>query len=37
MYNLSEKRSQPVNDDNGEEKAMAKALIYAMKRVNSII
>jgi len=35
MHNLSEKRSQPVGDDNGEEEAMAKALIYAMKRVNS--
>jgi len=35
MHNLSEKRSQPVSDDNGEEEAMAKALIYAMKRVNS--
>jgi len=34
MHNLSEKRSQPIGDDNGEEEAMVKALIYSMKRVN---
>ncbi|XP_018369314.1 PREDICTED: transcription factor Adf-1-like [Trachymyrmex cornetzi] len=34
MHNLTEKRSQAVNDD-GEEAAMAKTLIYALKRVNS--
>ncbi|KAM0734105.1 hypothetical protein ACS0PU_012470 [Formica fusca] len=35
MHNLTEKRSQPVSDDNGEEAAMAKALIYALRRVSS--
>lgn len=39
VNNLSEKRSQSVtlvdNDDGGEEAAMAKALLYALKRVNS--
>ncbi|KYN02022.1 hypothetical protein ALC62_07174 [Cyphomyrmex costatus] len=34
MHNLTEKRSQAISDD-GEEAAMAKALIYALKRVNS--
>ncbi|XP_018307740.1 transcription factor Adf-1-like [Mycetomoellerius zeteki] len=34
MYNLTEKRSQAVSGD-GEEAAMAKTLICALKRVNS--
>lgn len=36
IHNLSDKHSQPdVSDDNEEEAAMAKAIIYALRRVNS--
>ncbi|KAL6418270.1 hypothetical protein ACFW04_012234 [Cataglyphis niger] len=33
-HSLTEKRSQPVSDDNEEEAAMAKTIIYVLKRVN---
>ncbi|KAL6420791.1 hypothetical protein ACFW04_013766 [Cataglyphis niger] len=34
MHSLIEKRSHPVSNDNEEEAAMVKAIIYALRRVN---